>query len=188
MVWAWHVKEPSALHSFTSGSGRRHILWTFIDLLRKDARCWTKPACLRGEIKYLYRTGREQKSKALQRPTLCRAFFTDLQASGYLASHTCRMGSVSLPISPDSEYLPAYTGKGCHHNLLSPLKRSLPPTGRSYFSTSFSLLCLAPRQRITMVLGESRPFSTPTFLSFGACSHTQRKSTLRRYLLFICFN
>lgn len=104
MVWAWHVKEPSALHSFTSGSGRRHILWTFIDLLRKDAQCWTKPACLRGEIKYLYRTGREQKSKALLRPTLCRAFFTDLQASGCLASHTCRMGSVSLPISPDSEY------------------------------------------------------------------------------------
>lgn len=106
MVWAWGIREPNTLHSPTSDSGRTDDLWTFIDWLGKDVECWTKTACLKWEIKYLYRRGRGQRSKALLRPTLCKAFFIDLQASGCLAPHTCRMESVSSPIYPIPEYFP----------------------------------------------------------------------------------
>lgn len=101
MLWALCLVE---LIAPTSGSGRRHILWTFIDLLSKNADCWTKIAYLKCEIKYLYEGGREQRWKELLRPVLCRAVFVYFQPLEYLVLHACRLGSVSLAIFSNPEY------------------------------------------------------------------------------------
>lgn len=102
-----------------------------IDLLVKDAECWTKTACLKCEVSV--RKRQRAEVKGIAETNFVQVFLH--RSPGF--RETCTPQVCIFTHLPKPRILSAYTGMACLYNLLSPLKYSLSPTGRSYFSTCF---------------------------------------------------
>lgn len=117
MVWALRSQEWGALLSPASGSGRKCVFWALINLLSKNADCWT---CLNSGIKYRYGEGREQRSKALLKFS-AGLFSCISSAQSILCFPSVGWGQSLWPsFQTQSTFCTYY--KGCNYNLWSPLK------------------------------------------------------------------